>query len=89
LDDCRQACPQAGALISIIGTGIGFLVLGFATTLWMLLWDEFLTALRGKHFHGPGLHRRYTTKEDRAKGMGLIGAAFGLGFIFGPAIAEY
>jgi DHA1 family tetracycline resistance protein-like MFS transporter len=27
-----------------------------------------------------------TTKEDRAKGMGLIGAAFGLGFIFGPAI---
>jgi len=27
-----------------------------------------------------------TTQEDRAKGMGLIGAAFGLGFIFGPAI---
>jgi DHA1 family tetracycline resistance protein-like MFS transporter len=27
-----------------------------------------------------------TTKEDRAKGMGLIGAAFGLGFVFGPAI---
>src|SRR6185295_7749553 len=27
-----------------------------------------------------------TTKEDRAKGMGLIGAAFGLGFILGPAI---
>ena len=27
-----------------------------------------------------------TTKENRAKGMGLIGAAFGLGFIFGPAI---
>src|SRR5258705_13802108 len=27
-----------------------------------------------------------TTKEDRAKGMGLIGAAFGGGFIFGPAI---
>jgi DHA1 family tetracycline resistance protein-like MFS transporter len=27
-----------------------------------------------------------TTKENRAKGMGLIGAAFGLGFVFGPAI---
>src|SRR5207237_5528375 len=27
-----------------------------------------------------------TTKKNRAKGMGLIGAAFGLGFIFGPAI---
>ena len=27
-----------------------------------------------------------TTPENRAKGMGLVGAAFGLGFIFGPAI---
>src|SRR6185436_19175438 len=27
-----------------------------------------------------------TTKENRAKGMGLMGAAFGLGFIFGPAL---
>ena len=26
-----------------------------------------------------------TTKEDRARGMGLLGAAFGLGFILGPA----
>ena len=27
-----------------------------------------------------------TTKENRNKGMGLIGAAFGLGFVFGPAV---
>ena len=33
--------------------------------------------------HGGGA---VTTPENRAKGMGMIGAAFGLGFIFGPAI---
>jgi DHA1 family tetracycline resistance protein-like MFS transporter len=30
-----------------------------------------------------------TPPEHRAKGMGLIGAAFGLGFIFGPAIGGF
>ena len=30
-----------------------------------------------------------TTKENRARGMGMIGAAFGLGFIFGPAIGGF
>jgi len=30
-----------------------------------------------------------TTKEDRSKGMGLIGAAFGLGFVFGPLIGGF
>ncbi len=30
-----------------------------------------------------------TTPENRAKGMGIIGAAFGLGFIFGPAIGGF
>lgn len=30
-----------------------------------------------------------TSEEDRAKGMGLIGAAFGLGFVIGPALGSY
>ena len=74
-------------LISIIGTGIGFLILGFATTLWMLFAGRILDGITGGNISTAQAYiADITTKEDRAKGMGLIGAAFGLGFIFGPAI---
>jgi DHA1 family tetracycline resistance protein-like MFS transporter len=74
-------------LISIIGTGIGFLILGFATTLWMLFLGRILDGVSGGNISTAQAYiADITAKEDRAKGMGLIGAAFGLGFIFGPAI---
>jgi multidrug resistance protein len=74
-------------LISIIGTGIGFLILGFATTLWMLFVGRILDGITGGNISTAQAYiADITTKEERAKGMGLLGAAFGLGFIFGPAI---
>ncbi|HEV7798440.1 MAG TPA: MFS transporter [Pyrinomonadaceae bacterium] len=74
-------------LISIIGTGIGFLILGFANTLWMLFLGRILDGISGGNISTAQAYiADITTKEDRAKGMGLIGAAFGLGFVFGPAI---
>lgn len=74
-------------LISIIGTGIGFLILGFATTLWMLFLGRILDGITGGNISTAQAYvADITTREDRAKGMGLLGAAFGLGFIFGPAI---
>jgi DHA1 family tetracycline resistance protein-like MFS transporter len=74
-------------LISIIGTGCGFLILGFATTLWMLFVGRILDGITGGNISTAQAYiADITTKEDRAKGMGLIGAAFGLGFVFGPAI---
>ncbi|MEP6637046.1 MAG: MFS transporter, partial [Acidobacteriota bacterium] len=74
-------------LISIIGTGIGFLILGFATTLWMLFLGRILDGITGGNISTAQAYiADVTTKEDRARGMGLLGAAFGLGFIFGPAI---
>ncbi|HEV7682411.1 MAG TPA: MFS transporter [Pyrinomonadaceae bacterium] len=74
-------------LISIIGTGIGFLILGFATTLWMLFVGRILDGITGGNISTAQAYiADITTKENRAKGMGLIGAAFGLGFVFGPAI---
>ncbi|MDQ2936167.1 MAG: MFS transporter [Acidobacteriota bacterium] len=74
-------------LISIIGTGIGFLFLGFATTLWMLFVGRILDGITGGNISTAQAYiADITTKEERAKGMGLLGAAFGLGFIFGPAI---
>ena len=74
-------------LLSIIGTGIGFLVLGFARTIFMLFLGRILDGITGGNISTAQAYiADITTTENRAKGMGLIGAAFGLGFIFGPAI---
>ncbi|HJU53176.1 MAG TPA: MFS transporter [Pyrinomonadaceae bacterium] len=74
-------------LVSLIGTGVGFLILGFATTLWMLFAGRIIDGISGGNISTAQAYiADVTTPQERAKGMGLIGAAFGLGFIFGPAI---
>ena len=74
-------------LISLLGTSLGFLILGFATTLWMLFLGRIIDGISGGNISTAQAYiADVTTKENRAKGMGLIGAAFGLGFVFGPAI---
>jgi DHA1 family tetracycline resistance protein-like MFS transporter len=74
-------------LISLLGTCLGFLILGFATTLWMLFIGRIIDGISGGNISTAQAYiADVTTKENRAKGMGLIGAAFGLGFVFGPAI---
>ena len=74
-------------LVSLLGTCAGFLILGFATTLWMLFLGRIIDGISGGNISTAQAYiADVTTKENRAQGMGLIGAAFGLGFIFGPAI---
>jgi len=74
-------------LISLLGTCLGFLILGFATTLLMLFVGRIIDGISGGNISTAQAYiADVTTKENRAKGMGLIGAAFGLGFVFGPAI---
>jgi len=73
--------------LSIIGTGIGFVMIGLANSLWMLFAGRILDGITGGNISTAQAYiADITTTENRAKGMGLIGAAFGLGFIFGPAI---
>src|SRR5205085_3443033 len=72
---------------SLLGTSAGFFILGFATTLWMLFAGRIIDGITGGNISTAQAYiADVTTEENRAKGMGLIGAAFGLGFIFGPAI---
>jgi DHA1 family tetracycline resistance protein-like MFS transporter len=74
-------------LISLLGTSLGFLILGLAATLRMLFLGRIIDGISGGNISTAQAYiADVTTKEDRAKGMGLIGAAFGLGFVFGPAI---
>ena len=74
-------------LVSLMGTALGFLILGFATTLWMLFIGRIIDGVSGGNISTAQAYiADVTTRENRARGMGLIGAAFGLGFVFGPAI---
>ncbi|MGH9900478.1 MAG: MFS transporter, partial [Pyrinomonadaceae bacterium] len=74
-------------LASIVGTGIGFFMMGAATTLWLLFAGRILDGITGGNISTAQAYvADITTPENRARGMGLFGAAFGLGFIFGPAI---
>ena len=60
---------------------------GFADALWMLFAARaFAGACAGNIAAAQAYIADVTTPENRAKGMGLIGAAFGLGFIIGPAL---
>jgi DHA1 family tetracycline resistance protein-like MFS transporter len=73
--------------LSLLGTSLGFFILGFATTVWMLFVGRIIDGITGGNISTAQAYiADVTTKENRAKGMGLIGAAFGLGFVFGPAI---
>jgi DHA1 family tetracycline resistance protein-like MFS transporter len=73
--------------LSLLGTSAGFLVMGFARALWMLFAGRIIDGITGGNISTAQAYiADVTSKEDRAKGMGLIGAAFGLGFTFGPAI---
>jgi DHA1 family tetracycline resistance protein-like MFS transporter len=74
-------------LISIIGTAIGFVLLGVANQLWLLFVSRILDGLTGGNISVAQAYiSDITDEKNRARGLGLIGAAFGLGFIIGPAM---
>lgn len=66
---------------------MGYIVFAFTHSYLMLLISRAIAGVGGSSI---GVAQAYiadvTTREERSKGMGLIGAAFGLGFVFGPLI---
>lgn len=74
-------------MISMAAASLAYLWLGFANALWMLFAARALAgACAGNIAAANAYIADVTTPENRAKGMGMIGAAFGLGFIVGPAL---
>ncbi len=72
-------------LLSVSGTFLGFLLLGFANALWILFASRILDGLTGGNLSVAQAYISDVTDEkNRSKGLGMIGAAFGLGFIIGP-----
>ena len=74
-------------LVSIAMTAVAFLLYGLAGTFAVLLASR---AFAGAATANIAIAQAYvadvTPPEERARGMGIIGAAFGLGFVLGPAL---
>jgi len=74
-------------LTTILGGAISLTVTAFAPSLFLLFLGRSLAGIFGANISTASAYiADVTSPENRAKGMGIIGAGFGLGFIFGPAI---
>lgn len=73
---------------SLFGFGIDYLFLAFAPTLGWLFLGRAIAGMLGASFSTAGAYIAdiSTTPEDRGKNFGMMGAAFGLGFVIGPAL---
>src|SRR5437764_7463694 len=75
-------------LVSLTASCLGYFMFAFARHLSVLFASRIIAGAGGANI---GTAQAYiadtTTVEDRAKGMGLIGAAFGMGFILGPPLS--
>ena len=74
-------------VISKLGTVLGYVVLALSSSYWLFLLSRLIDGFTGGNI---SVARAYvadvTPPEDRSKGMAVIGIAFGLGFILGPAL---
>ncbi|MFI5137394.1 MAG: TCR/Tet family MFS transporter [Sphingobacteriales bacterium] len=74
-------------LSSLFGFGIDYLFLAFAPTVWWLLVGRVIAGITGASFTTASAYiADISTPEKRAANFGLVGVAFGVGFILGPAI---
>lgn len=74
-------------LVSQIGTVIAFLMLGFGQTVWVLFFARILDGITGGNIIVAQAYITDVTEpEDRTKALGYLFAAFGVGFIVGPAV---
>jgi len=74
-------------LVSLAGTVVSYLFFAFAHSLAGLFVSRLLAGIAGANIAtAQAIIADVTPAEERARGMGLIGMAFGLGFIFGPAL---
>ncbi len=77
-------------LLSQVGTLIGFILLGFAETLWLVFLARIIDGVTaGNITVAQAAISDVTEPHERAKSFALIGISFGLGFLVGPAISGY
>src|SRR5271170_5836560 len=74
-------------LISCAGLGLDFILMALAPNLWWLLVGRVISGITAASFSTAAAYiSDVTPPEKRAASFGLIGAAFGIGFVLGPAL---
>lgn len=74
-------------LLSLFGFGIDYIFLSLAPTIWWLFLGRIIAGMFGASFTTASAYiADISTPENRARNFGMIGAAFGLGFIIGPGL---
>jgi DHA1 family tetracycline resistance protein-like MFS transporter len=74
-------------LLSITGLGLDYIVMALAPDLRILFIGRVISGITSASFATAAAYiADVTAPEERAKGFGLIGAAFGLGFVLGPVV---
>ena len=74
-------------MLGLLGSSLGYIIYGFASSFALLLFSRLVHGACAGTVSTAQAYVADTTEEsERAHGMGMIGAAFGLGFVLGPAI---
>jgi DHA1 family tetracycline resistance protein-like MFS transporter len=77
-------------LVSVLITGLAYLLFSQTVNLWLLLLSRLFAGIGSANLSVAQAYiADITSPKDRAKSMGMIGAAFGLGFIIGPTVGGY
>ena len=74
-------------MVCLMGAALSYVMLGLATELWMIyLARAFAGAMAGNFGVASAMMADITSPEQRARGMGVIGTAWGLGMVLGPLL---
>ena len=77
-------------VICLLINALGYVIFAFTSSYLILLVSRIVAGVGGSSIAVAQAYiADVTTKETRSKGMGLIGSAFGLGFVFGPLIGGF
>ena len=77
-------------LVSQAGTFLGFLILAYAGSLWVIFLSRIIDGFTAGNLSLAQAYISDVTKpEERAKSFGIIGIAFGMGFLIGPGISGF
>ena len=77
-------------LTSLAALGINYLIMALATSLYMLFIGRFLSGIAAATFSTSNAYMAdISTPEKKAQNFGMLGAAFGMGFVFGPLIGGF
>lgn len=74
-------------LLTVAGTALGYLMWALSGSFWLFLLSRVVSgAFSGNLSVATAAVADVTTREERSKAMGLVGAAFGLGLVTGPTL---